>query len=86
LLEVISTNSGVREKPMQTRKTVVASLEGARVVVDENYYALEWYDFENACWILREKSEVRLSQERTESWVEHWNASDRFAALNLLIR
>jgi hypothetical protein len=72
------------DKPMRTRKTVVASLEGARVVVDAEYYALEWYNFENDRWIPREKSEFPLSREKAESWLQGWNPVDRFAAVNLL--
>ncbi len=69
---------------MQTGKTVVASLEGARVVVDQKSYALEWYNFENDCWIPREKSEFPLPRETAESWLQGWNALDRLAAVNLL--
>lgn len=73
-----------KDKPMQNRKTVVASLEGARVVVDQKYYALEWYNFEDDSWVPREKSEFPLPRETAESWLQGWNAVDRLAVLNLL--
>ena len=64
---------------------VTASLEGARVLVENGVCELEEYDFATNSWILKEQREWPLSGNLAQQWLQGWNAVDRFKAFSMLI-
>jgi hypothetical protein len=56
------------------RQEVIASLEGARIVISDGTCQLDEYNFEVNCWNLKEQFAWPLSREQG------------FKALNLLVR
>jgi hypothetical protein len=65
-------------------KTVTASLEGMRIVVDDTKCALEQYDFVIDRWFPKDAAEWPLSLGTAEQWLAGWNSVDMFAAINVL--
>jgi len=68
------------------RQEVIASLEGARVVIAEGVCQLDEYDFERNCWNKLQQESWPLSKAQAAQWLHGWNKVDGFKALNLLIR
>jgi hypothetical protein len=69
---------------MTDRKTITASVEGARIIVDEKLCQLQEYNFVENCWSLKDEDMRPLPRARAEQWLSCWNNVDRFAAMNLL--
>ena len=68
------------------RQEVVASLEGARIVISEGTCQLDEYDFKANCWEPKQQHPWPLSKELAQRWLNGWNRVDGFKALNLLVR
>ena len=68
------------------RQEIVASLEGARVVIADGICELGEYDFERNCWNTVQQQPWPLSREEAARWLDGWNKVDGFEALNLLVR
>jgi hypothetical protein len=60
-------------------KTVTASLEDMRIVVDEAKCALEKYEFAADKWLSRYEGSWPLSRPPAERWLAGWDSIDRFA-------
>jgi hypothetical protein len=69
---------------MTARKTITASLEGARIIVDEKLCQLQEYNFLEKCWSPKDEAMRPLPRARAEQWLSCWNNMDRFAAMSLL--
>lgn len=67
------------------RREVVASLEGARVVVTDNSCELGEYNFSLNCWKTVQKESWPLSREQASRWLQGWNRLDAFKARMLLL-
>ncbi len=67
------------------RQEVIASLEGARIVINDGTCELDEYDFAINCWNLKEQHAWPLSREQATRWLRGWNSADGFKALNLLV-
>jgi len=68
------------------RQEIIASLEGARIVISDGTCQLDEYNFEVNCWNLKEQHAWPLSREQATQWLHGWNRVDGFKALNLLVR
>lgn len=66
-------------------REVVASLEGMRVVVNDEWCDLHEYDFINDCWVSKARCPWPMERGEAESWLNGWNAHDRFTAMNQLV-
>ena len=69
---------------MTNTKTIIASLEGAQIIVDEKLCQLQEYNFVENHWYFKEECPRPLSRARAERWLYDWNHVDRFAAMTLL--
>jgi hypothetical protein len=69
---------------MTDKKTITASLEGARIIVDEKLCQLQEYNFSKNCWSPKDEDMWPLRRARAEQWLSCWNSVDRFTAMNLL--
>jgi hypothetical protein len=69
---------------MTNNKTITASLEGARILVDENICQLQEYNFAKDHWYLKDEAAWPLARARAEQWLTGWNHMDRFAAMSTL--
>lgn len=67
------------------RQEVVASLEGARIVIRDSVCFLDQYHYGANCWKSMEQRPWPLSQSQADRWLEGWNRVDRFEAFNLLV-
>lgn len=68
------------------RIEIVASLEGARVVIEGWRCELDEYDFSGNFWQNLETAELPLSTVDADRWLRGWNPVDRLKARALLIR
>jgi hypothetical protein len=66
-------------------RQVVASLEGMRVVVNDGACELHEYNFVTDCWVPKARSQWPMEREEADTWLDGWNAVDRFAAMNQLV-
>jgi len=64
---------------------VIAPLEGMRVVVREGWCELHEYNFVTDCWVPQARSQWPMKREEADSWLDGWNAVDRFSAMNQLV-
>ena len=71
---------------MSGQKIITASLEGMRVLVDENRCELQEYDFGANRWLSKDDAPWPLPRGRADEWLAGWNDVDRFAAVNALTR
>jgi hypothetical protein len=71
---------------MSSQKIVTASLEGMRVLVDENQCELQEYNFVSNRWFSKDTAPWLLSRGRADEWLAGWNDVDRFAAVNALTK
>ena len=67
------------------RHEIVASLEGARVVVTDSICALEEYNFVLNCWKTIRQERWPLSKEQVSQWLHGWNEIDASQARMLLL-
>jgi len=70
---------------MEARHEVIASLEGQRIRVEAGVCSLDYYDFGDDHWKLKESAPWPLERETAAAWLAGWNRVDRFAAFNLLV-
>ena len=66
-------------------RQVVASLEGMRVVVNDGWCDLQEYNFVTDCWVPKARAWWPMVREEAETWLDGWNAYDRFTAINQLV-
>ena len=66
------------------QKTVTASLEGMRVVVDANCCRLEEYDFSGNQFHVVEEADWPLTVAVASRWLTGWNRIDRMLAADAL--
>lgn len=66
------------------QKTVTASLEGMRVVVEANCCRLEEYDFSDNQFHVVEKADWPLTVAVASRWLTGWNRIDRMLAADAL--
>jgi hypothetical protein len=71
---------------MEARHAVIASLEGQRILVEAGVCSLDYYDFGDDHWELRESAPWPLERETASACLAGWNRVDRFAAFNLLVK
>jgi hypothetical protein len=71
---------------MSGTKIITASLEGARVLVDEKQCELQEYNFTSDRWCSKYVSPWPLPRELADEWLAGWNGVDRFAAVSLLTK
>lgn len=64
---------------------IVASLEGARVTMQQGVCCLDEYDFENNRWINKDQQPWPLPENLAREWLHGWNRVDQFEALSLLM-
>jgi len=69
---------------MTDSKTITASLEGARIIVDGKLCHLQEYNFVKNRWFIKDEAVWPLQRARAEEWLSGWNHVDRFAAMNIL--
>ena len=69
---------------MTDRKTITASLEGARIIVDEKLCRLQEYNFVENYWSPKDEDMRPLPRARAAQWLSCWNDVDRLAAMSLL--
>ncbi len=65
-------------------KTVTASLEGMRIIVETGLCRLQEYDFEKNQWLQKAELGWPLSHVDANEWLRGWNSVDRFAAMSIL--
>ncbi|HWX55543.1 MAG TPA: hypothetical protein VN176_13210 [Verrucomicrobiae bacterium] len=65
---------------------VIASLEGARIVISDGTCQLDEYDFAVNRWNPKEQQPWPLSKEQATRWLHGWNRVDGFKAFHLLVR
>ncbi len=70
---------------MTQNKIITASLEGARIIVDDKFCQLQEYNFVQNEWYAADEAMWPLPRARAEEWLSRWNHVDRFAAMNVLI-
>lgn len=70
---------------MTQNKIITASLEGARIIVDDKFCQLQEYNFVQNDWNATNEAMWPLPRARAEEWLSGWNHVDRFAAMNVLI-
>jgi hypothetical protein len=70
---------------MEGRPEVVASLEGARIRIDEGTCSLDEYHFGDNRWVVMRCAPWPLDRETAAAWLAGWNSVDRNAAFNLLV-
>ena len=70
---------------MDEIQEVVASLEGARVVISGGICRLDEYDYAANAWNPKESHPWPLPRERATRWLQGWNRVDKFKALNMLV-
>jgi hypothetical protein len=63
---------------------ITSSLEGARIIVDEELCQLHEYNFVQNRWDAKDEAIWPLPRARAEEWLSGWNHVDRFAAMNVL--
>ena len=71
---------------MSEQRIITASLEGMRVLVDEEQCELQEYNFGVNRWFSKDTSPWPLPRERADEWLRGWNNVDRFAAVSALSR
>jgi hypothetical protein len=71
---------------MSGPKIITASLEGARVLVDEKQCELQEYNFTSDRWCSKDVSPWPLPRELANEWLAGWNDVDRFAAVSVLTK
>ena len=71
---------------MEARHEVIASLEGQRIRVEAGVCSLDYYDFGDDHWELRDSAPWPLDRVTAAAWLAGWNRVDRFAAFNLLVQ
>ena len=70
---------------MTQNKMITASLEGARIIVNDKFCHLQKYNFVQNDWYATDEAMSPLPCGRAEEWLSGWNDVDRFAAMNVLI-
>lgn len=71
---------------MTEPRIITASLEGMRVVIEDNRCELQEYDFVANRWFSKDASPWPLTRARAGEWLVDWNDEDRFAAVNALTK
>ena len=67
------------------QRSVTASLEGMRVVVEDGTCRLEEYDFVKKAFFGVDVQRWPLSYETATAWLTSWNQVDRLNALSVLV-
>ena len=65
---------------------VIASLERARITIQDGACQLDEYNFESNSWHVKELHSWPLTGEDADRWLTGWTRYDHFKARNLLIR
>jgi hypothetical protein len=70
---------------MADRKEIIASLEGARIFVENGICYQDEYDFSANQWCNRDTADWPMTRTAASDWVHGWNQFDAFAAIQVLI-
>lgn len=70
---------------MAERKEIIASLEGARIVVEDQTCFRDEYDFVANQWFNEEVADWPLIRIAALKWVHGWNQLDAFVAIQALV-
>ena len=71
---------------MAERNEIVASLEGARVFVENGTCFRDHYDFRADRWCTRDVADWPMTRTAAAEWVLGWNDLDTFAAMQILTK
>ncbi len=65
--------------------SVVAPLEGMRVVISDGVCRLDEYNFVDDQWKAKDCSLWPMPRTAAARWLEGWNSDDRYAAFSMLV-